>query len=145
MAFGGGAQGVECGVAPIRHDAQVAHLAAQTLQQRFEEKSVAVVDGAGAHGFGRHIAGHDQLVAGRQQRHAGAAHHRQIGAADARRQPQLGRAQALTLAQHHRATRHVFAGAANPLSGLWHRVDAHTPIVERGYVFLHHHRIGARR
>ena len=42
-------------------------------KQAAQEEAVGVVDGAGAHRLRRHLAGHDQLVAGGEEGHARAA------------------------------------------------------------------------
>ena len=88
------AQGVDGGVAPVGHDAKVGDLAAQPQQHGTQEKAVAVVDGAGAHLLGRHLAGHDQFIARGEQCHARAARHLQLVQANAGRQPQFGRSEA---------------------------------------------------
>ena len=56
----------------VGHDAHVGNLATQAAQQGAQEKAVGVVDGTGRHVLRGHGAGHNQLVAGRKQRHAGA-------------------------------------------------------------------------
>ena len=88
VVLGCGAQRGFGGFAPIGHDAQVADLTAQALQQRTQEKPVGVVNGARLHGLGRNLAGHDQLIASREQGHAGARRHFQACQANAGGQAQ---------------------------------------------------------
>ena len=88
MVLGRCTQGVQCGIALVRHDAQVRHVAAQALQQRTQEEPVGVVDGTRLHVLWRHRAGHHQFVAGRKKRHAGPGCHQKLVEANTGRQPQ---------------------------------------------------------
>ncbi|KAF5293037.1 hypothetical protein FQA39_LY19380 [Lamprigera yunnana] len=68
------------GVVAVGHDAFVDDFAAQALQHaRRRKRSGCCVDSAYRQVCGCHIAGHDQLVAGREQRHARAPGHLQAG------------------------------------------------------------------
>ena len=109
------------GVEPVGHDAQIGDVAAGRLQQAAQREAVRVVDRAWACSG---CARHHQFVAGREQRHARPAQHRQRRRADAAASPSACGVSRVR-AQHRRPGTHVLAAAANPLAGLRHGVDAH--------------------
>ena len=136
------------GIAPVRHDAQIADLTAQPVQKRAQEKTVGVVNAAGFHLLGRHLTRHDQLIPGRKQGHARPARHLQAVQPDARRQAERSRCQARTARQHHSAPSHVLTSPPDPPARLGQGVQADgRQFVTLGgqqlTVFLHHNSVGA--
>ena len=145
VAGAGAAQGLDSGLALVGQVAAVGDLAAQALQQGAQKKAVAVVNGAGRQLLRGDVAGHDQLIARGEQRHARAACHRQAGQPNAGRQPERSRGQARTGAQHHGTLSDVFARTANVLPAAGRGLHAHGAIVLRHAFFLHDHGIGSGR
>ena len=144
-----------CG-ALVRDNAQIADAAAQALQHGTQKETVGVVDGARLHGFGCHLTRHHQLVTGRKQRHPRPTTDLQPIHADARCEPQFGWPQPPAALQHHRAARHVLAGASYPLPRLRHLQNAQQWVYLPGIcgrirlrlqfaILLHHNRVGAGR
>jgi hypothetical protein len=132
-------------VALVGHDAEIGDFASQPFEQRAQEETVGVVDRAGPHALGRHLAGHHELVARGEQRDARAARHFELRGADAGRQPQRCRREALATREHERAACHVFAAAANPVTEPRRGLESHHVLAGRFGVFLHHDRIRACR
>ena len=66
------------GLTLIGNDAQVSDLAPQALQQRAQEKSVGVVNGAHGHLVWRNIARHHQFIARRKQSDSRGSRHFQF-------------------------------------------------------------------
>jgi hypothetical protein len=133
--------------AVVGHDAQVVHFAAQAVQQSPHEEAVGVIDRAGLHRVGRDLAGHHQLIAGGKHGHARLASDPQLVKADAGREAERGRREALALLQHDIAGGHILARAADPLAGCRNDRDAHraqaASLRRGGGVFLHHDGISA--
>ena len=144
VALGGRLQRGQRGGAVVGHDAEVADLAAQAQQQRAQKEAVAVVDGSGLHGLGRHVAGHHQFVAGGEQDHTRPGCHLQRGQADSGGQTNAGGRQALSFLKYHGTARDILTRRAYPLTSGGHGVDAHAAVVQCLGVFLHHHGIGTR-
>ena len=143
MRLRGRLQRRQSGIAPVRHDAQIADLTAQPVQEPAQEKTVGVVNAAGFHLLGRHLTRHDQLVAGGKQGHARPARHLQAVQPDARRQAERSWCQARTARQHHRAPCHVLTSPPDPLGrcGQSAQPDGRQSATLGGQqftVFLHH-------
>ncbi len=130
-------------VQTIGHDAEIAHVATCGLQQAAQRVAVRVVDRPRRQVLRRHAAGHDEFVAGGEQRDARPAHDLQRGRADRCGEALRLRRQARAARQHRRAHAHVFAAAADPLTWLRHGVDAHAVVAHNLALLLHHDRVGA--
>ena len=149
VPFGGRLQRGQRGGAVVRHDAQVAHRAAQAQQQRAQEEAVAVVDGTRLHLRRGHLTRHHQFVAGGEQRHPRACGHQQAVHANSGRQPKTGGRKPLSFSEYGGTAGDVLAGLAYPVAAPGHGVDTHARgaafAFQRLGVFLHHHGVGTRR
>jgi hypothetical protein len=100
----------------VAHEAEVDHLAAQPGEQAEHGVAVAVVHRA----FARRIAQAQDLVAGREERHAQPPQRAHAGQAQARDHAERGGRQALAAAQGRLALHEVFAGEAAVVAAAQH-------------------------
>ena len=125
---------------PIAHDAHVDHLATEVGQHAEHRVAVRIEDLARA---GRAAELHE-FVAGREERDAQPAVHRDLDHADRREHPEFGGAHALSLVEHDGAGLQILAGLADVLPGL--RAGAERDVaVGRLRTLLHDHRVAIRR
>ena len=118
----------------VGHQPQVQHLDAQAVQRGAQARAVAVVDAA----RGQRLAGRAQLVAGREQRHPQAAHHRDFGEAEGSQQAQVGRPQHPSGAQGGLPPGQVLAAAAAVFSRAQHAgLQAHGAAVHEAQFHRH--------
>jgi len=117
-------QGLDGGCALVGNDAEIAHHAAQPLQQAAQEEPVGVVDRARWHVGRGTLSGHDQFIAGREKRHPRPGPHGQRGHPDAGREAQGCGVQALAGRKHGCALGHILTGPADPLPPRRHGIHA---------------------